>query len=163
MLRQWHAPSAVSLFTEGVQNEEDDVVLWDSTNDTAPIQAPTINMQLSSEQQAELRDVLQQFKDVLSATPGRTHTAECRIRTGTSPPLRLPPYRLPHAYCDILKTELEEMERDRISESSSSEEKGRCVTHVRRLSLTQRRSTGRRIPHAAGRLFIRERQVYYSI
>ena len=121
MLRQWHAPSAVSLFTEGVQNEENDVVLWDSTKDTTPIQAPTINTQLSSEKQAELRDLLQQFKDVLSATPGRTHAAECRIRTGASPPIRLPPYRLPHAYRDIVKTELEEMERDGIIERSSSE------------------------------------------
>lgn len=118
MLRQWHAPSAISLFVESVQNEEDDVVLWDSA---APIKAPTINAQLSSEKQDELRDMLKQFADILMATPGRTHTAECRIRTGSSPPICLPPYRLPHAYRDIVKTELEEMERDGIIEPSSSE------------------------------------------
>ena len=40
---------------------------------------------------------------------------------GTAPPIRLQPYRIPHAYRDIVKSELEEMERDGVIERSTSE------------------------------------------
>lgn len=45
---------------------------------------------------------------------------ECRIRTGASPPICLLPYRLPQAYRDIMKDDLEQMEQDGIIECSSS-------------------------------------------
>ena len=47
--------------------------------------------------------------------------AECCIRTGTACPIRLPPYRLLHTYRDIVKSELEEMEKEGIIKHSSSE------------------------------------------
>ena len=43
------------------------------------------------------------------------------IRTGTAAPIRLPPYRIPHAYRDTVKKELEEMEEEGIIERSESE------------------------------------------
>ena len=72
-------------------------------------------------QRSKLDVLLLQFSDVLSRWPGRTQTTECHIQTGTAPPIRLPPYRLPHAYRDVVKGELEEMEKDGIIEPSSSE------------------------------------------
>ena len=61
------------------------------------------------------------YGDVLRNQPGRTAIAEYRIRTKSPNPVRLPPYRLPHAYRDIVKKELKEMEQDGIIERSNSE------------------------------------------
>ena len=124
MLREWHSPSAASFLAEDVASEEpeniDDVILWDGTGSEDGEQ-PLLCKELSSSQRQELTHLLQQFADVLSSRPGRTQTTECRIRTGTAAPIRLPPYRLPHAYRDIVKSELDEMEREGIIERSSSE------------------------------------------
>ena len=65
--------------------------------------------------------ILQEFDDVLSSRPGRTQLTECCVNTGRASPIRLPPYRLLYAYRDIVKSELEEMEKDGIIELSSSE------------------------------------------
>ena len=65
--------------------------------------------------------LLREFTDVLSSYPGRTQIAECSIRAGTVAAIHLPFYRLPHAYCDIVKDELNEMEFVGIIKCSSSE------------------------------------------
>ena len=57
----------------------------------------------------------------MSDLPGKTELVERRIETGDAKPVRLPPYRLPHAYRDIIKKELEEMEKYGIIEKSSSD------------------------------------------
>ena len=62
-----------------------------------------------------------EFKDVMSDLPGKTELVEHRIETGEAKPVRLPPYRLPHAYRDIVKKELEEMEKYGIIEKSTSD------------------------------------------
>ena len=129
MLREWHSPSAASFLAEEITGEgpddPDDVVLWDGTGEYDG-ELPVICSRLPPHQRAELAQLLQRFDDVLSSRPGRTQAAECRIRTGTAspirlPPYRLPPYRLPHAYRDIVKSELVDMEREGIIERSSSE------------------------------------------
>ena len=124
MLRQWHSPSALSFLAEEVHNsvpvEDDDVVLWRMANDHTDA-APIINSHLEDVQRRDLEKLLQEFEDVLSSRPGKTAIATCCINTGSAPPIRLPPYRLPHAYRDIVKDELVEMERDGIIERSTSE------------------------------------------
>ena len=124
MLREWHSPSAASFLAEEIveeaQDDEDDVVLWDGTGADDGEQ-PKVGHSLPPTQRTELDQLLQQFADVLSSRPGRTQIAECCIRTRAASPIRLPPYRLPHAYRDIVKSELEEMEKDGIIERSSSE------------------------------------------
>ena len=124
MLREWHSPSAASFLAEEVLGEgpddPDDVVLWDGSG-AADGEHPVICSNLSPAQRTELGRILQEFADVQSSRPGRTQITECCIRTGTASPIRLPPYRLPHAYRDIVKKELEEMEKDGIIERSSSE------------------------------------------
>ena len=100
-------------------DDADDVVLWDGTEDDE--KQLLISIQLKPTQRTELDELLQEFGDVLSNCPGKTQSAECRINTGRAPLIRLPPYRLPHAYRDIVKSKLEEMERDGIIEHSSSE------------------------------------------
>ena len=124
MLKQWHSPSAVSLLAEEVSDvasdeADDDVVLWNGAGGDED-EHSTISNRFDSTQRTELTDLLRVFRDVLSNRPGKTQIAEYRIQTGSVPPIRLPPYHLPHAYRDIVKAELEAME-DGIIERSTSE------------------------------------------
>ena len=108
MLKQWHSPSEVSLLAEEVSDvasdeADDDVVLWNGAGGDED-EHPSISNRLDSTQWTELTDLLREFRDVLSNRPGKMQIAEYRIQTGSAPPIRLPPYRLPHAYRDIVKT-----------------------------------------------------------
>ena len=58
---------------------------------------------------------------MFSTKPGRTKLAEHRIKTGTANHVRQTSYRLPHAYREDVKKDLEEMEKDGIIEPSASE------------------------------------------
>lgn len=121
MLRQWHPPFATnSLFAEESTDSDDiqevyDVSFWDRNE---PADAPTVGTALSPEERAGLDKVLGEFQDVLQSKPGRT---KYKIRTKSSIPICLPPYRIPHAYRDIVKDELEQMEKETIIERSDGE------------------------------------------
>ena len=53
--------------------------------------------------------------------PGQTQLTEHQIDTGEAQPIRLPPYRLPHAYRDMVQKELKEMLAHDIIEPSTSD------------------------------------------
>ena len=58
--------------------------------------------------------------NVLQDKPGRITTVEHTIDTGTASPVRLPPYRVPHAYRDMVESELKDMLENGIIEPSAS-------------------------------------------
>ena len=58
---------------------------------------------------------------MIKDTPGRTSLAQHQIRTGEARPIKLPPYRIPHAYRDTVKREIGEMLEQGLIEPSSSE------------------------------------------
>ena len=122
MLKEFQVHKAVesSYFTEDVEYEsdEEEVPFW---QDGTPQDRPTISKQLSDEQVLQLQQVLLQFDQVLKNQPGRTVLAEHRIETGTARPVRLPPYRLPHAYRNSVQEEIQEMLKHDIIEPSSSD------------------------------------------
>ena len=95
----------------------DDVILWNE-GDCSP---PAINPELSEAQIWDMYDIVAEFNDVFNTKPGQTNLAEHRIKTGTANPVRQAPYRLPHAYQEDVKKDLEEMEKDGIIEPSASE------------------------------------------
>ena len=64
---------------------------------------------------------MSEFAQVLANTPGRTQFAEHCIKTGSAHPVRLPAYRIPHAYREIVQQEIEEMLEEGIIEHSNSE------------------------------------------
>ena len=80
-----------------------------------------IGNQLSNEQVIQLQQVLVEFSHVLQNQPGWTRLAEHKIETGSARPVRLPPYRLPHAYRGSVQEEIQEMLKQGIIEPSSSE------------------------------------------
>ena len=109
MLRKWYEPLATSYWVQDVEGEEE-LHLW--SEEAEGEQTYEIAKHLTKEQRAELRHLLEQYKDTLHDKPGRTRVAEHVIDTGTAKPVKLPPYRLPYAYRDLVQKELKEMVKD---------------------------------------------------
>ena len=77
--------------------------------------------QLTEQQRTDLDSLMSEFAQVLANTPGRTQFAEHCIKTGSAHPVRLPAYRIPHAYRETVQQEIEEMLEEGIIEHSNSE------------------------------------------
>ena len=124
MVRQWHPPSTVSLVADKVvvpkdNTVEDKVLFWDCGEE--PDKTPNISSNLSTNKREEMEELLHQFRDVLRNQQGKTHIAEYLIQMKLSTPIRLPPYRLPHTYHDLVRSELQKMKADGVMEPSNSE------------------------------------------
>ena len=115
MLKGWNTPTTMCLAAEETE-EGEEIPLWKED-----IGEPKINERLTPKQRGQLDVLRAEFKDVMSDLPGKTELVEHRIEAGEAKPVRLPPYRLPHAYRDIVKKELEEMEKYGIIEKSTSD------------------------------------------
>ena len=120
MLKEYHLrpPMHTNCFNdeEGTE-EESEVPLW---NDITK-EEPKTGKHLTEAQQQELKVLLKKNSDLFSNSPGRTTLAEHHIETGDAYPVKLPPYRVPHAYRDSLEKELKEMEKAGLIESSTSD------------------------------------------
>ena len=90
------------------------MVLWDDGTGAPPV----VDQQLSTSQCSAVQGILTEYND---SNPGATQLAEHWINTGSAKPVRQPPYRLPHAYRDTVRKELQEMEKNGIIKPSSSE------------------------------------------
>ena len=119
MLRKFEMPTASAYFAEeraGVDDDPEDIPTWrDSGNGEFHV-----GEQLTETQQADLHQLLNEFSDVFQCKPGCTSKAEHVIDSGNAAPIRLPPYRIPHAYRAAVKEELEGMLADGIIEPSTS-------------------------------------------
>jgi len=121
MLRKWYTPSTSSFYTEEVTDGESEEIPLCGEDTTSEAGQPVISDHLDEAQKSALLKLLGSYPDVLSNKPGRTSMGEHDIRTGGAGPIRLQPYRLPHAYRDTVKEELQAMEREGIIEPSASE------------------------------------------
>ena len=113
MLRQWHTPAATSFFAEGAENEDEedgDFPEWRPSG----AKEPQMGEQLTVAQQKDLATLLHNC-------PGRTTLIEHQITSGDAHPIRLPPYRVPHAYRATVQSELQDMLDTGIIEPSRSE------------------------------------------
>ena len=119
MLKKWNTPTYGNYWTD-VDDEassEDDIPEWRGSEKGEP----TVGNQLSAVQKSQLNNMLEKFSDVMSSTPGRTAEMEHQVTTTGTRPVRLPPYRLPHAYRDLVEKEIKEMLVAGVIEPSSSE------------------------------------------
>ena len=91
---------------EVVMEEDSDVQFWDKE-----VREPTYTFgeQLDEVKRKQLLTLLGKHK-VFSKKPGRTNMREHHIETGDARPVRLPAYRLPHAYREDVAKELKEKE-----------------------------------------------------
>ena len=121
MLRKCHVPkvSETNYFGEEIDDDiqEEEIPVW---NEAAEGQL-LVGTQLDIHQKEKLYEVIRQFTVVLQNTPGRTNLTVHYIETGSALSVHLPPYRLPHAYRDAVKAELQLMLAGEIIEPSSSE------------------------------------------
>ena len=118
MLRSWVGPDTSYLAEEVCGVDDDEIVPWDGRPEG---EHPALGDHLSPTQVAQLDALLHEFEDVLQERPGRTSLTQHRIDVGGVRPIKLAPYRLPHAYKETVKSELEEMERTGVIERSRSE------------------------------------------
>ena len=118
MLRQWQKPASMNYFAEEewIDEEEMDATAWDSGAEGEP----TVGEALSQEQRLELKELLRTHSSTLTNKPGFTTLLEHCIEIRDSHPIRLPPYRLPHAYREEVRRKLKEMQAQGIIEPSNS-------------------------------------------
>ena len=86
MLRKWHEPVAIALFTnevdpsvdllDNVTDSDDDEFSWPDRDED---EVPQINTQLTAEQTAEIQGILTKFAKVLRSKPSCTTVTEHRI------------------------------------------------------------------------------------
>ena len=104
--------------------DEDDpgteAILEDCYPTPAAPGSPTISPDLTQQQQTELTELLEEFRDVLDAKPGRTVLVEHDIHTANAQPTRSRPYRLAQAHLQTVKEALEEMLEMGVIQPSSS-------------------------------------------
>eukprot|EP00731_Ephydatia_muelleri_P001512 Em0001g1512a len=62
---------------------------------------PKMCDQLLDSQKVQIRKLLHEFQEVMSSTPGRTSKDVHSIQITDQKPIRLAPYRLPHAYREL--------------------------------------------------------------
>ena len=76
---------------------------------------------MGADQTQELESLLARFRSIFQSLLGHTTVTEHRIVTGEASPVRLAPYRIPHALRENVHQELEEMLEHGIIEHSSSD------------------------------------------
>ena len=122
MLKKWYTPVGDAYLamedSPDVDNEED-VPVWNE-NDTLTESEPTMGSQLNLKQRQELEELLYEYREVMKNKPGKTTIVEHAIDTGSATPVRLPPYRLPHAYKDAVYKEIQDMLQAGMIEPSTS-------------------------------------------
>ena len=80
-----------------------------------------ISTDLNEDQQREVRQLLEEYSDVLTDIPGKTNLAECNIELTDDIPFRLKAYPVPYALKREMDKEVSEMMKADIIESSVSE------------------------------------------
>ena len=108
MLKPWIEETSVMAVTcadEDADSMELPIHSWEpETGET-----PHINPSLTAQQQQEVQELLAEFADTFSNEPGLTGAGLHHIRTGDNQPVYQQPYRIPHAWKDQVRTEIQTM------------------------------------------------------
>ena len=121
MLRPWRTRSESGyLAQESIDTEFEDVPVWSEASDSE-VEKCVFGEQLSEQQHDEFSKLLHRYSSVTKDVPGKTMLVEHHIRTGEARSIRLPPYRIPHAYREVVKEEIDQMLEQGLIEPSASE------------------------------------------
>ena len=117
MLKKLKEEASATYFVMEGGDEEDEVeaLTWDGGGEGEPV----VGEGLTEGQRDTLKKLLSWYH--VTAIPGCTNLARHGITTGDASPIRLPPYRLPHAYRDTVRQELKEMKEQGIIEPTASD------------------------------------------
>lgn len=109
MLREWRTPSQV-FNVMCVQEEEETEELGLCTIDCKGEEGEAItNPNLTVTQQRDLKKLLKDSAKILNNKPGLTNLAEHKIQTGEATPIRQHPYRIPAAWREEVRKEIDLM------------------------------------------------------
>ena len=121
MLRKWHTPAEPVYYMDDPQgHSEDDLPVWEK-DEGSRVEEVKVGSQLLGDQQEQLTHLLHEFSEIFQDKPGSTSMIEHHIHTGSAQSVRLPPYRVPYAFREPVKAELDEMVASGIIEPSTSE------------------------------------------
>ena len=97
MSGKYHVPAETSLLAEEVPGTDaEDIPTWNKMQMSDG--EPQMGKKLTDKQQTQLVQLLTEYSCVVKDTPGRTNIVEHHILTRDAHPIRLPAYRIPHAY-----------------------------------------------------------------
>ena len=116
LLKKWETPVSSCMAQE--VDDEEDLPDWRASG---KVGQPMLGKQLGQEEREDIQQLLREFADVLQGEPGRTQLTVHSVNTGSARPIRLPPYRIPHAYRETVQKELKDMIESGIIEPSHSE------------------------------------------
>ncbi|XP_033739239.1 uncharacterized protein LOC117326590 [Pecten maximus] len=114
-----------SVVEEDDGDVEDELPSTDCFNVPTPVRTETVNdVQVSdlltTKQKEDVSALLDEFADVLSDVPGRTHISAHEIRTTTDEPVRAKNYPIPYSMKDTIREEVEKMLKMGVIEKSDS-------------------------------------------
>ena len=101
-MKAWHSPvPSATVATECTTTLDPGPTIEEGTN-------------LTTQQQNDLDNLVDEYQDVFSDTPGRTDVVEHVINTGYASPIHLAPYRTPHSAHEFLRSEIKTLLRQGI-------------------------------------------------
>ena len=112
----------------------EDVPIWQSAT-IDKVRIPTFGKHLTTKEQSNLNDLLEEFEDVLIIKPGKTNLIKHHIVTSTKKPIKLPPYRVPQAYQVMVRQKIKEMLNQGIIEPSVSKWASPIVPILKKMGL----------------------------
>ena len=102
----------------GLDNEE--LIMLPALKATETIDDVQIGTNLDSEQTNKVKRLLGNFRNIMTDLPGKTNLDEHSIKLSTSEPIRSKPYPLPYALQETVDSEVKQMLKMGIIQSSNS-------------------------------------------
>ena len=120
-----HASACLETICVGVLNDHEyeevlEEVEFPHVKPKETVQDVHISETCGTNEVTQVKELLEEFKDVLTDVPGKTNLAEYTMKLTTSNPVQSKPYAVPHALRDPLKHEIDEMLRMGVIEKSTS-------------------------------------------
>ncbi|XP_038054655.1 uncharacterized protein LOC119726874 [Patiria miniata] len=119
-----HASACLENVGAGILNDHDcevlDEVEFPPVKPKETVQNVHISDKCDKNEVGQVKELLDEFHDVLTDVPGKTNLVEYTMKLTTSDPVQSKPYAVPHARRDSLKHEIDEMLQMRVIEKSTS-------------------------------------------
>ena len=108
-----------SQFVEGPDDDVNDIITLPHPSQLSP-SSVKLAPELTRDQRNEVLLLLEEFSDVLTDIPGCTNMISHDIKTSTTDPVRQKPYPIPFSMTEVIKGEIENMQKLNVIEPSDS-------------------------------------------
>ena len=108
-----------SQFVEGPDDDVNDIITLPHPSQLSP-SSVKLAPELTRDQRNEVLLLLAEFSDVLTDIPGCTNMISHDIKTSTTDPVRQKPYPIPFSMTEVIKEEIENMQKLNVIEPSDS-------------------------------------------